>query len=195
MWAFGTKGDALTTIACLGWGSLVWDPRELAIQHQWFNDGPLIRIEFARQSQDGRITLVLVEGASLVRSLWAAMDSTNLASAKSDLRNREGIPKKNEEKHIGSWSVGQPSPELIPNLTDWASEHGVDHVIWTNIPPKFNGEEKTPSSEQIVQYLTGLTSPQREVAERYVRFTPKQVDTVYRRCIEVELQWTALDAK
>jgi hypothetical protein len=185
----------LTTIACLGWGSLVWDPRELAIQRQWFKDGPLIRVEFARQSQDGRITLVLTKCANPVRSLWAVMDSTNLASAKSDLRKREGIPESNEEKHIGSWSVSQPSPALIPSLAEWSSARGVAHVIWTNLPPKFNGEEREPSSYQVVVYLAGLVGAQREVAERYVRFTPRQIDTTYRRRIEAVLQWTALDAK
>lgn len=182
-------------IACLGWGSLVWDPRELAIQRQWFNDGPLIHVEFARQSQDGRITLVLTESANPVRSLWAVMDSVDLASAKSDLRRREGVPEKNEEKHIGSWSVGQPSPDLIPSLAEWASAHGIAHVIWTNLPPKFGGEEKAPSSEQVAEYLSGLLGAQREVAERYVRLTPRQIDTAYRRRIEAALQWTAIDAE
>ena len=181
----------MTTVACLGWGSLVWDSRELAIQHQWFDDGPLIHVEFARQSQDGRITLVLVETENLVRSLWAVMDATELGSAKTNLREREGIPEKNEEKHIGSWSAGQPSPALIPKLSEWAIAHGIAHVVWTNLPPKFNSAETTPSVEQVVEYLGDLTGAKRIVAERYVRFAPKQIDTAYRRRIEAALHWTA----
>jgi len=107
---------------------------------------------------------------------------------------REGIPEENEEKHIGAWSVGQASPALIPGLAEWASSHGVAHVIWTNLPPKFNGKETTPSVEQVVQYLSGLTGAQRDSAERYVRFAPRQIDTAYRRRIEVAFQWTARDA-
>lgn len=183
----------MTIIACLGWGSLVWDPRELAIQRQWFDDGPVIHVEFARQSQDGRITLVLAQTKNPVRSLWAVMDATDLASARIALRKREKILKKNEEKHIGTWSAGQPSPALIPELAEWAVAHGVAHVVWTNLPPKFDGAETTPSAEQVVQYLGGLTGAQREVAERYVRFAPRQIDTVYRRRIETVLQWTARD--
>ncbi len=184
----------MTTIACLGWGSLVWDPRELPIQRKWFDDGPFIHVEFARQSQDGRMTLVLVPTDKPVRSLWAVMDATDIAAARSDLRKREGIPKKNEEKHIGTWSAGQPSPVLIPGLAEWTVAHGVAHVVWTNLPPKFNCSETTPSVEQVVQYLRELTGTQREVTERYIRFTPKQVDTEYRRHIEAALQWTARDA-
>lgn len=191
---FGTKGNALTTIACLGWGSLVWDPRELAIQRRWFDDGPLIHVEFARQSQDGRITLVLVQTENPVRSLWAVMDATDLASAKTDLRKREGILEKHKDKHIGTWSAGQPSHALIPGLAEWAVAHGIAHVVWTNLPPKFNDSETKPSAEQVVQYLGGVTGALREVAERYVRFTPRQVDTAYRRRIEAALQWTARDA-
>lgn len=184
----------MTTIACLGWGSLVWDPRELAIQRQWSDDGPLIHVEFARQSTDGRITLILVQTPNLVRSLWAVMDTTDLASAKTNLRKREGIPEKNEDKHIGTWSAGQPSPSLIPGLAEWAGAHDIAHVIWTNLPPKFKGSETMPSAEQIVQYLDTLTGPQREAAECYVRFTPRQVDTAYRRRIEAVLRWEARDA-
>ncbi len=187
-------GEALTMIACLGWGSLVWDPRGLPIQRQWFNDGPFIHVEFTRKSKDGRITLVLTDGATPVRSLWAVMDSTDLTSAMSDLREREEIPKTNQEKHIGSWSSGQPSPSLILDLAEWAAARGVAHVIWTKLPPKFE-IERTPSPEEVVQYLAKLVGTRRDLAERYVRLAPRQIDTTYRRRIESALQWTALSSR
>ena len=50
-------------IACIAWGSLVWDPRELPVTAVWRRDGPALPIEFARCSVDRRITLVIDPGS------------------------------------------------------------------------------------------------------------------------------------
>lgn len=120
----------MAIVACFGWGSLVWDPRTLPIQRRWFDDGPFIRVDLLRKSQNGRITFVLDPGASLVRSLWAVMDADELAHAVRSLREREGIPERNEGDHIGRWQHDEPSPAAIPALADWASGHGVDAAVW-----------------------------------------------------------------
>jgi hypothetical protein len=82
----------------------------------------------------------------------------------------------------------------VLGLSDWAQARGVHHVVWTALPSKFDGTEQTPTQEEVVQYLMSLTGTQRDNAERYIRFTPKQIDTAYRRGIEAALQWTACDA-
>jgi hypothetical protein len=183
----------VSRIACLGWGSLVWDPRELPIQRKWFSDGPFVKVEFLRHSNDGRITLVLSSTALPVRSLWAVMDDTDLAGAREALRKREKIPRASLSD-IGAWSRGENSPALVIDLPQWAESHGVDAVVWTALPAKFNGKDgQIPTVEQVVQYLSDLNGAVRDVAERYVRLTPRQIDTVYRRKIEAAFQWTPVD--
>ena len=177
----------MTNIACLGWGSLIWKPENLPIQRYWFDDGPLIRLEFARQSQDKRITLVIVPTARPVRSLWALMDSDNLKDAIEQLRVREGNTK---TKFIGHWSRGSRSPDEIPELREWALARNIDSVVWTALPPRFKGENgKLPSVDEVLGHLQELPDAQQEAAEEYIRRAPRQIDTVYRRRIEDELQW------
>ena len=60
------------TIACVGWGSLIWDPRELPILRTWFEDGPLLPIEFARES-DLRCQLIPLKKLRSLRSLSAPL--------------------------------------------------------------------------------------------------------------------------
>ncbi|MDE0680083.1 MAG: hypothetical protein OXI11_07710 [Gammaproteobacteria bacterium] len=177
----------MTNIACLGWGSLIWDPRNLPIQRYWFNDGPLIPVEFARKSDDGRITLVISPAVRPVRALWALMDGDSLEEAKKQLQQREGA--KNPE-HIGNWSRGRPPPEKIPELNEWALARNIDSVIWTKLPPNFkDGDNGKPRVEDVLRYLRELTGTARDAAEQYIRRAPRQIDTAYRRRIEAELQW------
>ena len=183
----------MATIACLGWGSLVWDPRELPIQRKWFEDGPFIKADFLRRSDDGRITLVLDESAGVVRSLWALMAVADLLAAKEALARREGTWKKTDpSRAIGSWDRGDPASTLVLDLAEWTAAHGVDHVIWTALPKKFHQDGTTPTADDIVEYLIQCHGPAREHAERYVRLAPRQIDTPIRRRIEAELSWTAL---
>lgn len=169
---------------------MVWDTRDLPIQRRWFTDGPFVQVEFLRKSKDGRITLVLDSSASPCRSLWAVMLTDTLEAAKDALRQREGIPKENSKQHIGAWSRGEKAPEMLIELPLWAEDRGVDSVIWTALPPKFEVNGKPPSVDEVIVYLRGLTGTPRAHAEQYIRSTPTQIDTPYRRRLEAELGWT-----
>lgn len=180
----------MARIACLGWGSLVWDPRELPIQREWFVDGPFVHVEFVRQSDNGRMTLVLEASAPGVRSLWAVMDDTDVAAAREALRKREGVSQKRAAEICG-WSKGEDSPQLLLELPQWAAARGVEGVVWTALPSRFNREERrAPTIDQVLEYLGSLTGAARDAAERYIRCAPRQIDTPYRRRIEAALQWT-----
>ncbi|KGS17744.1 hypothetical protein X989_5095 [Burkholderia pseudomallei MSHR4378] len=183
----------MQTIACLGWGSLVWDARELPIRKGWFNDGPSVPVEFLRQSKDGRMTLVIDEGGPPLRVLWALMEATNVEDARRALGMREGIPEKNWLNYIGAWQRQDHAlPTAMPTLDQWAQSCGVDSVVWTALPPKLDGRPNgyRASADEVTAYLTGLEGRARDLAEQYVRNAPRQIDTPYRRRIEAALHWS-----
>ena len=106
-------------IVCLGWGSLIWDPRSLKISGAWREDGPSIGVEFLRQSMDGRLTLVLDSASKENPAFWIRMDCDSLTEARESLRDREGT----SIKYIGSWELGQDAPASIPGLTAVSYTH------------------------------------------------------------------------
>ncbi len=177
------------SIACLGWGSLVWDPRGLPIQGGWQEDGPLLPLEFARQSDDGRITLVIVPGAAPLTTLWARMTLGEVAAAKEALAAREGIRGVNRLSKIGGWQHGEMPPALMPDLADWAHDRNLDAAIWTALQPGLEHVAGPPSAGDVLSYLRSLEEPTRSRAKEYVERAPRQIDTAYRRGIESKLGW------
>lgn len=178
-------------IACVGWGSLVWNPGSLPIRRGWYKDGPLLPIEFARESSGGRITLVLVKGAPAVRSLWALLSTTDLDAAMEALRDREGIPSRNGSEHIGVFSrAGLSSGTGAPTIGHWVERKDLDAAVWTDLPPGLKGKRKeVPTADEIVAYLRLVSPEERRNAEEYVRRAPLQVDTDVRRRLELEFGW------
>jgi hypothetical protein len=184
----------LGKIGYLGWGSLVWDPRSLSIRSKWFSDGPFLPIEFARVSpKDMRVSLVITPGSPFVRSLWALCSLDKVETAKNDLALREGIKDEHIGKRLGVWQRDVKADGVDPEIVEWASRLNLDAVIWTKLKPRLLKEERTPTADEIIKYVNEkLSHEQRAVAETYVRKTPRQIDTPYRRRMEQEFGWKPL---
>ena len=182
-------------IACLGWGSLVWDPRSLPISAVWFQDGPLLPVEFIRCSSDGRITLALDPKSRAVRVLWALMLLSDLDAAIGALRVREGITSR-DSRGVGYWSSDRASThQFSTQIGAWALGRGLDAVIWTALKPKHPNKDQNvrPSGDDIIKYLKKLKGEKQSKAKKYVMQAPLQIDTDYRRRIQNELNWMPSD--
>jgi hypothetical protein len=179
-------------IVCLGWGSLIWRPENLALEEPiaWHRDGPVLPVEFARKSQKSRlVTLVLMDEGPAVPLLWAEMTNRNVDEARSHLAKREGT----SDGWIGCYSSADSFPH-IEAISAWARAKDIDGVVWTALPPRFDADDEVPSAEQVVMYLRSLDEETRAKAEEYVRKAPLQIRTPYRAIIERDLGWTPLVA-
>lgn len=181
-------------IACLGWGSLIWDPKSIPIRGNWFNDGPNLPIEFARESANGRITLVLANVDYQVRSMWALLSSENLDGAKKALAAREGISEENIKFSIGFWDgkSGESYGLRTKEIGAWAEHLNIDAVVWTNLKCGFKGKGNRgtmPSCADILEHLQSLPSESTKVAKEYICKAPIQIDTEYRKQIQENLGW------
>lgn len=82
----GTTAGTTTNrmnITILGWGSLIWDQRDLPISGDWQLGGPALPIEFSRISRDGRLTLVIDEcnGVAVSTSYLPCLPTSNSSVA------------------------------------------------------------------------------------------------------------------
>ena len=129
-------------------------------------------VEFTRQSDDGRMTLVVEARAAPLTVLWAHMVPLDLAPAVRALCNREGIADQNCSSWIGSWNRGESAPCNIADLPVWAEIHEIDAVVWTALSPRFEGKSTSPSVDEVIDYLRGLREPLRRRAREYIQRAP-----------------------
>lgn len=178
-------------IACLGWGSLIWRPESLLIQNKWFEDGVILPIEFTRQSDNGRMTLIIDKDALPVRTLWALMATDNLQTAIESLKEREGVPRIDL---IHSVKVSdETDDDTKKTIIDWLKSKNLDAAIWAGLSLNQRIQKERPSKDSVIQHLRGLSYIDGKAAEEYIRKAPKQIDTEYRREIEAEFGWTFLE--
>ena len=178
-------------IACIGWGSLIWDPGALPVAAPWRTDGPQLPLEFARQSQGGRVTLVIVPNVLPSQTLWAPFNTEVLSVAREALRVREGNTRRS---WIGQWKRDvQPAGEISRMIAAWAAaKPEISAALWAAMPPKWSGVDGAiPSENEVIAFLSALPDDARGSAEAYVRKAPLQIRTAYRPALEERLGWTA----
>ncbi len=186
-------------IAILGWGSLIWNPGNLEIKKDengnfWNKDGPMLPVEFARISKDGRLTLVILKeyGIEPVKTLFAISIFEEKDHAVLDLAVREGCGK----NKIG-WYY-KADDEFFPNnfkfkdeIRSWiSSKEEIHAIIWTNLPENF--KDKTGfrlNGKNACDYIEMLSWDIKILAEQYVRRTPATIDTKIRKEIENKFEW------
>ena len=174
-------------IVCLGWGSLVWNPDGLPLADEWCADGPTLPLEFARQSNGMRLTLVIDKQSPEQTVLWAPLAVSSLDAAIEQLRIREKCV---SEKPIGRWPTNG-SYEYEATIGQWAAARGIEGVVWTALGPKFGDRYIRPSLDDAISFLAALSGTERRGAEEYIRKAPQQIMTPYRRAFEEQLGWNS----
>lgn len=180
-------------IAILGWGSLIWNPQNLKFDKTvgWQTNGPTLPIEFARISNDGRLTLVITDNGSKNQvyycvSTYKAVDEAilDLAIRESSGRGSIGYYYKKQDKfHTSAFKFKQ-------EIKEWIDKLDIDAVIWTDLSEKWsvkNSSDIKPDNR--VDYLKHLVGNTSVKAEEYIRKTPIIIKTKYRNIIEEELNW------
>lgn len=174
-------------IAVLGWGSLIWDQPCLRTEGEWHQaQGPELPIEFARISNDRRLTLVLLEGAEPQPTAWVLSAARSLEAARANLACREGT----SVARIGTLRRGEQPTAMTAPVGDWIERAGVDAVIWTGLDSNWCDERGVAfSAGDALAYLRGLRGEVRERAQEYIERAPSWMRTKVRERVEQELGW------
>lgn len=181
-------------IAVIAWGSLLWKPGPLKLASGWHPGGPLLPLEFVRNSEDTpELAIALCEGARPCPTYWAYLDAPDLSAARAMLREREKIDPARPD-----WIGTVPAPDgaqtaVAERIEAWRRARRIDAVVWTALPARSRGcEGRVPGAQEVLHWLAGLAGDERAAAEHYIRRTPAHIDTRYRRLVEAALGWRPL---
>jgi hypothetical protein len=170
-------------IAVLGWGSLLWDPRDLQLAAPFELTGPNLPIEFCRVSKNHRLTLVIDEAFGTLCQTYAGVSAFDeLDAAVENLRLREGMSSATDVGFVEiatqerSPTAIERHPHALETIADWALNSGYDAAIWTALESHFEARTKEPFSvNAAMRFLEDLQQNDREafeVALDYIRRAP-----------------------
>jgi hypothetical protein len=173
-------------IAILAWGSLIWDPRNLKVNGAWKEDGPLLPVEFARISQDLRLTLVIRPSSKQVKVLYIESAFTELNEAIKNLQERERCTDSISIGFVnfidGSFNIKRTPEEIKQELTNWNATKNYDAIIWTDLGQNFRNNTKMEFNiHNAKRHLSGLKPLEYEAAKNYILKAPEQIKTQYRK--------------
>lgn len=185
-------------IAILGWGSLIWDPRDLEIAAAFEPVGPTLPVEFCRISKNRRLTLIIDESfGTLCQTYSAPSACAELADAMENLRLREGMPGVADVGFVDiktqsrSPAAAKHHPHAIETIADWTLNNGYDAAIWTALDRQFDSQAGEPFSvNAAMRFLQTLEAHDPEAFARalaYIRSAPAATQTPVRAAAEA--QW------
>ena len=124
------------------------------------------------------------------------MSVTTLDEAKSQLAEREGVSEKNIKYSIGFWNreSGKTHGRVSAQIGQWAESKDLDAVVWTNLKWGLKDSRgKVPTYNEVLTHLKDLPHEKRKTAEEYIRRAHVQIDTEFRRRIQMDLGWLPME--
>jgi hypothetical protein len=178
-------------IAILGWGSLIWDPRDLQLATPFALNGPSLPIEFCRISKNLRLTLIIDETFGTLCQTYAATSAfSTLDEAVDNLAQREGMPNSADVGFADlttqkrNHAAAARHPHAVETIADWALHAGYDAVIWTALDSHFENRTTEPFSvNAAMRFLEQLEQHDAEAFARaldYIRRAPGATQTPVR---------------
>lgn len=178
-------------IAILSWGSLIWKPQDLPLDGAWKQGGPLLPLEFSRVRTARPLTLVLdpVHGVNCpTQFAWSAR--TRLEQVIDDIQQRENASPQEVgyvdlEQNLSSIQAYPQQINVDRAVRQWCQAQQVLTAVWTAIPPNFAEELGIEFSvEAALQYFEQLSQSEQDSVLEYIKNTPTEITTPFRRRVE-----------
>ena len=182
-------------IAVLGWGSLLWDPRELRVATAWgFTDFSL-PLEFSRVSGGNRLTLVVDATDGVDCPIYFALSSfMRLDDAVANLVSREAAT--DHPENVAVTRAQDPHSEDVcrERIRSWTVHRGLEATIWSAFPRNFERKSEAffgrrmqftvANARQYLAKLKVLNSSEFREARRYIENAPALVRTPLRHDLQ-----------
>ncbi|MCF6272165.1 MAG: hypothetical protein L3J37_03100 [Rhodobacteraceae bacterium] len=189
---------AVSRIAIIGWGSLIWDLEILAphVVGGWqMQAGPRLPMEFSRISPKRKMGLAVcldpVAGVACKTHIIRSARS-DIGAAIEDLRSRERAPIARIGAFHQDFQHGR-MPDVVEIMRAWCAANGWDGAVWTDLEPNFKAHTGHGFSvEAGIEYLKTLSGENLAEAHAYIENAPAQTTTPLRKRLARDEWWQGL---